>query len=252
MRDKLISFLKHFPLLYRFTRSFYWKLSGLKAHILGTKIGERKWKNLNFNEIYNGVKGSKRIIKELNEPHRQILIEKINKFQKISSFLEIGCGYGVNLYLLAKKFPKIEMTGIDISPTFIQGGNKLFIKEGISNVKLINRKADELSRFPDKSFDIVLTDATLICIGRDMIKKIVKEMIRITKHTLILVEWHQELQNKDPNGLGSYYLGYWKRNYINLFSQFVDKDKIQVTKLLPKHWPGKNWEKFGYIIEVRI
>jgi len=32
-------------------------------------------------------------------------------------------------------------------------------------------------------------------------------MVRITKHALILVEWHQELQNKGPNGLGYYHLG---------------------------------------------
>ncbi len=245
MRNKLITFLKHFPFLHRFIQSLYWKLLSLKAHVFGTKVEEKRWSNQRLNEANDKFN-------DLNHPHRRLLIEKINKFQPFNSCLEIGCGYGPNLYLLAKKFPGIKLTGIDINPIFIQEGNKLFKKEGIYNIELINGKVDELVQFKDKSFDVVLTDAVLIYIGRDKIKKVVKEMIRITKHALILVEWHYDLQNKDPKGLGIYHLGCWKRNYVNLFSQFISKNKIQITKLLPEHWPDKNWEEFGHIIEARI
>lgn len=245
MRDKLILFLKQHPLLYHFARSFYWKMSGLKAQILGTKMNERRWNDKGIEEIKKGFSN-------LNHSHRQLLLKKISAFQPIYSILEVGCGYGPNLYLLAQKFPNIALTGIDINSPSIQEGNKFLTKEKISNVKLSIGKVNELNKFQDKSFDIVFTDALLIYIGPDKIKKTIQEMLRITRRALILVEWHYKEQNKDPQGLGVYHWGCWKRNYVNLLKQFVPEDKIRITKIPKELWPAENWQNLGYIIEVKI
>lgn len=76
------------------------------------------------------------------------------------------------------------------------------MQEGISNVKLLEGKADTLGEFQDKSFDIVFTNALLIYIGPDEIREVVKEMIRITRKALILMELHSfKPQRKDLYGL---------------------------------------------------
>jgi len=132
----------------------------------------------------------------------------------------------------------------------VQKGNKWFAEEGISNVKLLVGKADDLHQFQDKSFDIVFTDALLIYIAPDKIEKVIQEMLRITYRVLILVEWHYKNQNKDPQGLGIYHFGYWKRNYVNLLKQVVSIEQIHLTKIPKELWPQKNWQDLGYIIEV--
>jgi len=128
----------------------------------------------------------------------------------------------------------------------------VFAKEGISNVSLSVGKADELHGLRDKSFDVVFTDAVLIYIGPDKIKKVIKEMIRIAQQALIMVEWHCEPQIKDPHGLGIYHFGHWKRNYVDLLKQFIPEEQVWLTKIPPHLWPDKNWERIGYIIEARM
>ena len=206
-------------------------------------MNERRWNSRGIDEIKKGFSN-------LHHPHRQLFLEKIGAFQPIYSILEVGCGYGPNLYLLAQKFPKIELMGLDINPLSIQEGNKLLMKEKISNVKLSIGKVDELNKFQDKSFDIVFTDALLIYVAPDKIKKVIQEMLRITRRALILVEWHYKEQNKDSQGLGVYHLGCWKRNYVNLLKQFVPENKIHITKISKELWPAEDWGKMGYVIET--
>ena len=142
-----------------------------------------------------------------------------------------------NLCLLAKKLPDAEIRGIDINTIAVQKGNEWLAQEGISNVKLLAGKADELDQFQDKSFDVVFTDAVLIYIGPDKIKEIMKEAIRIARRALILVEWHCFESQKDPHGLGVFYLGCWKRDYVALLKQFVSEEQIHVTKTPEDVWP---------------
>ena len=103
-------------------------------------------------------------------------------------------------------------------------------------------KADELKQFPDKSFDVVFTWAVLILIGPDKIKEVMKEMIRITRKRLILLEMHDKDINRDPQGLGVYCNVYWKRDYVALLRQFIPNypgDKIHISKFPEDMWsPG--------------
>lgn len=218
--------------------------------------------------------------KSRNDPHRLFLLEKISKYSPINSVLEIGCASGPNLYNIAKRFPDAEIRGIDINPAAVKKGNVWFRQEGIRNVKLEVGKAQGLKRFADKSFDIVLTDAVLIYISPNEVRKVVKEMLRIG-HILILNEWHifnnllalfwsaycilkpksrkvapvQSLKNlyyslgRESASLGRF-AGHWIRNYGILFSEFVSEEKIFITKLPKKMWNDKGWQRWGAIVEV--
>jgi ubiquinone/menaquinone biosynthesis C-methylase UbiE len=231
----------------------------LKELIVGTKAREKEWATRHLHEGErrrdDWGNGSVDWIKDYwnsqNHSHRPFLIEKISTFSPVSSILEIGCNCGPNLYLLAKKFPDAEIRGIDINPMAVQKGNEWLAQEGISNVKLSVGKADDLGEFQHKSFDIVFTDAVLIYIGPDKIKKVIQEMLHVAHRALILLEWHcLEPQRRDPNGFGVYHHGSWKRDYVALLKQFVRAEQIRVTKIPEDIWPDKNWKTLGAIVEV--
>ena len=251
--------MERWPALHCLVVRIYFALKPvhLKELIVGTKAREKEWatRHLRRNECDDWDNGSGDWIKSYwnsqNHSHRPFLIEKISTFSPISSILEIGCNCGPNLYLLAKKFPDAEIRGADINPMAVQKGNEWLAQEGISNVKLSIGKADDLGEFQDKTFDIVFTDAVLIYIGPDKIKKVIQEMLHVVRRSLILMEWHCfEPQYKDPNGFGVYHHGSWKRDYVALLKQFVRAEQIRVTKIPEDIWPDKNWKTLGAIVEV--
>ena len=264
MKEQLKRILENMPALYRFVSKGYTytmlRYRYMKYLLSGTKAMEKEWATRHLREgekerddwgkeSNDWIKGYR---DSLDHPHRTFLAETISKFNP-SIILEIGCNCGPNLYPLAKKFPNAKIIGIDISPMAVQKGNEWLAQEGISNVKLLEGKADELRQFQDKSFDVVFTDAVLIYIGPDKIKEVIKEMIRITRRALILMEWHSfEPERKDPKGLEVYYLGCWKRDYVALLKQFVPEEEIRVTKITEDVWPEENWKRWGGVIEVTI
>lgn len=222
------------------------KILGIKARLLGTKIDEKIWAERTDDEV------KEKDLSNLNHPHRQLLVEKMSAFYPFNRVLEIGCGYGPNLYWLAKKFPDTELIGIDINPSSVNEGNKLLMKEGISNVKLIAGKANELSQFPAGSMDIVFTDALLLYIGPDKIEEVIAELKRIARHALLFVELHRDDLLQNSAGLGIYAPDGWMRNYRKLFNQFFSDDAVTFTKIPANIWPGECWEKHGYLITVKL
>jgi predicted O-methyltransferase YrrM len=251
--------LERWPALYSLVVRIYFALKfiHLKELVVGTKAREEEWatRHLRRNKRDDwGNRGGdwiKSYWNSQNHSHRPFLIEKISTFSPVSSILEIGCNCGPNLYLLAKKFPDAEIRGADINPVAVQKGNEWLAREGISNVKLSVGRADDLGEFQDRAFDIVFTDAVLIYIGPDKIKKVIQEMLHVTRRALILMEWHCfEPQCRDPNGLGVYHQGSRKRDYVALLKQFVRAEQIRVTKIPADIWPDKNWKTLGAIVEV--
>jgi ubiquinone/menaquinone biosynthesis C-methylase UbiE len=217
----------------------------------------------------------------LEHPHRTLLVEKISSYGPISSILEIGCGHGPNLYLLAKKFPDAKIVGLDINPMAVATGQEFFKEKRITNVRFDVGKIQELRRFEDKSFDVVLTDSILIYIQPNEIIPVVRELLRVGK-VVILNEWHcfhkfkalcidtyfclklkyESMKFSKENvsllrclfasksfSLGIY-IGHWVRNYADLFGQFVPRKNITVTKTPKEYWDDKKWQKWGAIIEV--
>ena len=246
IRDKIRAISEtYFPYFYSFFRDWYWKSREVKVCLLGTKVAEKKWANRSLSEI-------KAAFNNITHPHRLFLLEKITAFQPISNVLEVGCGYGANLHLLSKRFPEVKLTGIDINSLSVQEGKKLLREEGISNVKLLVGKADELYRFQDKSFDIVFTDALLIYIGPDQIETVIEGMLRIARRALILVEWHENFEGRLSQSLGVYHFGCWKRDYINLLKQSIPSEHIRLSKIPRGIWPAKHWEELGFIVEAII
>src|SRR5262245_51849754 len=86
---------------------------------------------------------------ELLEPH----LHKHIDFSGCSSVLEIGCGVGAQLRLVARRYPKLYLAGVDISDKQIQRARLLLAKElAEGRVELHTSRGDELP-FADGSFD---------------------------------------------------------------------------------------------------
>ena len=249
--SKLKSALKHYPRLYNFGKNLYYAFRyNLKENLLGTRVRKSEWSTKHISE---GNEWIMRYWDMRSHAHRSFLIEKLSKLSPFSSMLEVGCNCGPNLYLLAKKYPKVALRGIDINPLAVKNGNEWLQQEGLSNVKLYVGEARNLNRFKDKSFDIVFTDAILIYVGRDEIKETIKELIRVARHYIVLVEWHYfDDKNRDPYGLGVHQFSLWKRNYKALFGQFVPEENIRITKIPQSLWPDEGWKDYGAVIEVKL
>lgn len=213
----------------------------LIGSIIGTKFEERRWTSKS-SSYANGSN-------TLHHPHRSYLVTKISNFYQIKSLLEVGCGDGPNLFLLSTKFPEAKLSGVDINPWSVENGNEWLKREGLLNINLSVGKADELEKFLDNSFDIILTDAVLMYIGPDKIRKIMSEMIRIARQGLIFVEWHSF---DSQNSLGIYER-HWRRNYEVLLKEINPNINVNVFKL--PDGGGFNdelWKKCGALIEVKL
>ena len=246
--NSIKSFLKRWPLFYDLLqRIYYASRQVIEVHMLGTKVQEWIWKT---RHLYKGSGWTNGYCKSISHPHRQFLVHKISSYVPLESILEIGCNTGPNLYLLAKKFPKTKLYGIDINSHAIKEGQEWFEQVGIKDILLSAGKADELECFDDCSIDVVFTDAVLLYIGPDKIEKVIRQIERIARKVLIFNEWHWE--NNSQKQKHFYYHGHWVYNYKALLIDYFPADNIKISKLKKDLWVDSGWELFGAIIEVRL
>jgi ubiquinone/menaquinone biosynthesis C-methylase UbiE len=112
----------------------------------------------------------------------EIEIETIMKYTKSSDVdirhgkaLDFGCGVGRLTQALVNYFD--EVYGIDIAPSMIELANK-YNKQG-DKCKYYLNETDNLSLFPDDSFDFIYTNITLQHIEPPYIKNYIKEFVRV-------------------------------------------------------------------------
>lgn len=226
--------------LYRIALEAYFAIRPLrlKELMVGTKAWEDYWIKRTERKSFADYRVS------MEHPHRQSLVESVAKYQP-ESILEIGCNCGPNIYLLAKRFPKAEIWGVDINKQAIEYGQSIFRQRGLDNVWLVVRKADELL-FADKTFDVVFTDALLIYIGRDKIIPVIERILSIAKKGLVLVERHME----GVGALGIYRNGLWQRDYKELLGFYIPRERITITPIPESIWP--EWARTGCSIEAKL
>ena len=250
--QKLKQLLEHWPHLYHILHKIYLPLA-LKYIAFRRYLNRNRLDELWATGYFRRGKTTEPFSVSINHPHRSFIVGRVGNFSPISSILEIGCDTGPNLYLLAKKFPNAEIKGVDINPQAVNVGNDWFTHEGISNVKLSVGRAEELGEFQDKSIDVVLTVAVLIYVSRDKTYETIKEMIRIARKGLILVELHDFGQQlNDTHGFGVYTNGLWVRDYMVLLKQFVPAKQIHIMKITEDIWADEGWRKNGAVFEVTL
>jgi len=210
--------------------------------IVGTRLYERKWSTR--------VRLLDEVLSSVEHPHRQWLMDQLEGLYPFSSVLEVGCGYGQNIQVLARRFLATEVMGLDINSTAVNEGNLRLAGLGIKRAHLILGKADKLSQFADKSIDIIFTDATLLYIGPDKIKRVISEMQRVFRKALLFLELHKSRSRPDDGRLGVHTPDGWIWDYQELLIQFFRSDSIKLTKIPVDIWPTGRWPIFGHLITV--
>ncbi len=241
MKQALISFLKRIH-VYGLVRAIYRGVIRRLGSLVGTRLEARRWVNRSSPAQSSGCLAT-------DHPHRELILKRVSSYAPFQSLLEVGCGNGPNLHLLAKAFPDAVFRGVDINPNFVKAGTKWFKENGVSNVGLLVGKANDLVGFPDKSFDIVLTDAVLIYVGPDKIRKVLTDAVRIARRAVILVEWH----SPDANNPLGVYERHWVRNYEALLKTLDPNVSVKVFRLPEGGGFGDDlWKKWGALIEASI
>lgn len=120
--------------------------------------------------------------------------------------LDVGCGDGELLdYLRTQK--NADARGIELSP----GGVEESVAKGLSVIQ--GNAEEEITHFPDNSFDFVILSQTLQAMGRPDV--ILKELLRVGERAIVSF----------PN------FGHWRvRLHLMLFG------KMPVTKSLDYPW----------------
>lgn len=182
----------------------------------------------------------------IQHPHRQLLVQKISKYTPFETVLEIGCGTGPNLYLLAKQYPKTRFVGIDINKKIAQATQKFFNEAKLNNVLILEGTTTELEKyFSYKQFDVTFTDAVLMYIDSSIIKNVIQQMCNITQKAIVMCEH----ASPDESGLGKFSGKWWLRNYNVLFDRKCRS--YNEEKIAENVWSG-NWAKHGYFIEITL
>lgn len=208
----------------------------------GSALDELYWR---FRHLGSGRHWAAKCVapESLAHPHRKLLLDALARHAPFISVLEVGCASGPNLYLIGTRFPGTRLHGTDISGHALRFGRNWLASQGLT-ARLERAPAWDLRAFPDKSIDIVISDAALIYVGPQRIARTLREMIRVAKKAIILVEWH-------VGSPSSVYADHWAHNYRELLANVPSVKDVRLSKIPPEVWAGA-WEKYGYIIEVQL
>lgn len=130
----------------------YFKNSSFGYKYLHSKEGSVHMA-INYDGIFN-EEGSLTQVKEISS----LITEKSAKY-----VLELGCGKGFNSTYLAKQFPNIQFTGIDLTHEHLLIANKK--SKHIDNVTFSNGDFHNLE-FRNESFDMIF-EIESICYASD-------------------------------------------------------------------------------------
>jgi len=211
----------------------------LRVRVVGTKANEKDWTDRGPEQFYWS---------SIDHPHRALLVKAVGGLSP-NSVLEVGCNAGPNIYRMARDCPGIgRLDGIDLNEGAIREGQRNLEKEGITKAHLQLGRADDLSHYGNSSYDVVISDAVMIYIGKDKIIKVRDEMLRVAKKSIVLVEWHED--GAKAKGRYLYKKGYWVRDYRKLFEGAPNVREVRFTKITKDDWDDKSWIRYGYVVEV--
>ena len=168
-------------------------------------------------------------------PHREGILDALDRLQPLHSLLEIGCSVGPNLSQIHKRFPKMRLVGIDPNEPSVEEAHHF-----VPDASVIIGDARNLgSLFEMKSFDVVLADASLMYITPKEIRGVMDNVALVAKKVVIIVDRYSKSKlGKDTGHV-------WGRDYETLLKE--RGFKVHKMKITQEDWPlSPNWQKYGY------
>lgn len=177
------------------------------------------------------------------EASSDLLIESLEPFiDEVDTIVELGCGYGFNLWKLSKQFPDKTFRGGELSPNAVELGNYLYRDQ--PNITL------EEMNYYDSSYEILEScapDAKVLVYTKHSIEQlptaenVIKTLGKYFDRIVAVV--HVEIVNENSSNsvLGLMRQNYNKINDYNrdLLSQVQSYDTIEILRNDPDVF-GKN------------
>lgn len=159
---------------------------------------------------------------------------------KLKNILEVGCNIGNQLVLLQSQGFK-NLYGIEIFPEAVETS-----KTSAKNINIIQGSAFDIP-FKDSCFDLVFTAGVLIHINPQDIKKIMKEIYRVSNKYI----WGYEYYH--PTLIGIEYRGnknrLWKDDFCQIYLNYFPNLKVIKRKKL-KYLNDNNYDEMFLIKKV--
>jgi SAM-dependent methyltransferase len=177
-------------------------------------------------EIYASLKGRTKPFFEKNE----LLMSKV--FLNGDTFLDVGCNSGHNLKVLLSLFPDSKIQGFDVHPVALKIariGTKETGRVNLETGSLVD--FDYLASYEDNSFDhVILSHVIAFLIAESMKKttllhqKIISELIRISKKSILILDGLKMLSNGDR------------------FFEIEQRDRGSINEFLPSYFESHQQE----------
>jgi|SRR6266850_5278622 ubiquinone/menaquinone biosynthesis C-methylase UbiE len=126
-----------------------------------------------YRRFYNSLNTiSRNRATDLNKPSREFILNNIDPAAQ--TLIDVGCGNGFLLQQLHERYPKLQLTGLDIKDNDENGTIYSYVKANIEKMP-----------FPDKSFDVVTCSHTVEHLIR--LEQCMSELVRIARRQLFIV-----------------------------------------------------------------
>lgn len=161
--------------------------------------------------------GKDQFYNELNEK----FIDIIQNLLCIDSVLEIGCYCGYRLKKAKERFPQKKYIGLDMVNDALEIARSILNKD----VELIKANAQDIP-LTNKSIDLIYTFASLMHVSFRNIKKVVKEMERVAKKYILLVE----ITDLESSFLDKIKLNMWAYGYMHNYGKLFKKTNFKLAR----------------------
>ena len=238
--------MKPLVVLRRYAGAAYWRWESFRRSLAGSSVDESRYRRRSREDV-------RAAFGNVSLPHREWLTDRLLSTVRESKtgeadILEVGCGWGPNLVVLANRAPLLRLTGVDISPASIAEGQKRLTELNLSGISLVEGQADNLSDIENASMDVVFTDTMLLYVGPDKIKHTIMEMIRVARRRVLLLEMHWT----GAGSAGYYTPDGWLRDYDVLLRSLVGDTSVRLEPLPPGLRVAGRWPQYGTLIEIDV
>lgn len=225
----------------RWAQDGYWRFQAILRSLTGSGLDERRFRTRSLEDVRTGLSN-------ISLRHRPWLIDILLE-DRPASLLEIGCGWGPNLQLLARQAPDAALTGIDISPASIAEGRSQLDAAHLGAISLLEGRADDLPLPAGFTADTVFTDAALLYVGPDRIRRTIQHMLRVARRRLVLLEMHES----GAGASGRYTRDGWIRDYEMLVRPLLSSEREPRVITLPAGlFPSGRWPRYGTLIDCAL
>lgn len=179
---------------------------------------------------------------DLVDPHREQLWSLIAPFNP-QSVLEVGCGDGANLALLARKAPHVRLDGVDVNPLALAITRQRIFDGGGMLGTLQPGSADELP-VATASVDVALSDAVFMYLPPATAIAALREMRRVATRAIVVHTF-----STDTLPTSAVIGGNWVHQLPTLIALAIPAASISHHPSRAGTAPGQ-WREFGTVCVV--